>query len=135
MHVLVRLVTINLALWGHLLRWGLVRAGFWRSRLSPAQCFVLTREGLGTTVVKLGQGLSLHRELLPDDRVAALHKLHDRVAPFPAEQAAAEIEASCGRPVSQLFAGFGVRAQWLTRAAPRGLPEPPRARFVERVPT
>lgn len=106
MHVLVRLVVINLALWGQLLRWMLVRAGLSRERLSPAQRFALALERLGTTFVKLGQGLSLHRELLPDDYVAALHKLHDQVAPFPPAQAAEEVQASFGKPVNELFATF-----------------------------
>ena len=51
----------------------------------------------------MGQGLSLHRELLPDDYAAALQKLTDRVEPFSAAAVQAEIEASFGRPVGELF--------------------------------
>ncbi|MFZ5510031.1 MAG: ABC1 kinase family protein [Pseudomonadota bacterium] len=110
MHVAIRLVQINRALWGLLLWWGLVRIGLIRPRTAPAQRFAATLERLGTTFVKLGQGLSLHRELLPDDYVAALQKLHDRVEPFPFEQARAEVEASFGRPLGELFARFEPQA-------------------------
>ena len=106
MHVAIRLVQINRALWGLLLWWGLVRIGLLRPGTPPAQRFAATLEKLGTTFVKLGQGLSLHRELLPDDYVAALQKLHDRVAAFPFEQARAEVEASFGRPLTELFPHF-----------------------------
>lgn len=105
-HIVIRLVQINRALWGFLLWWSLVRVGLLSARTSPAQRFAVTLEQLGTTFVKLGQGLSLHRELLPDDYVAALQKLHDSVAAFPSEQAAAEVEASFGRPLTELFLHF-----------------------------
>lgn len=109
MHVVVRLLRVNLALWGHLARWAIVQAGWRRSALSPARCFALTLERLGTTFVKLGQGLSLHRELLPDDYVEALQKLQDHVEAFGADAARSEIEASFGRPVGELFASFEAR--------------------------
>lgn len=106
MHVLVRLLQVNLALWGYLGWWAGVSLGVWRARIHPAQRLAFTLERLGTTFVKIGQGLSLHRELLPDDYVAALQKLQDHVEPFDARAAQAEIEASFGRPVGQLFASF-----------------------------
>src|SRR5574340_1053904 len=105
MHVLIRLLQINVALWGYVLWWSVHCAG-----KAPALRFVATLEGLGTTFVKLGQGLALHRELLPDDYANVLEKLTDRVAPFPGEVAIAEIEASFGRPLAELFAEFGVHA-------------------------
>lgn len=106
MPVLIRLFRINVAHWGYLLWWSLSRSGMLRSGISPAQRFVATLERLGTTFVKLGQGLALHRELLPDQYVAALGKLHDRVEPFPGDLAKTEIEASFGRPLAELFAEF-----------------------------
>jgi len=102
----VRFIQIGLAAYGHLFWWALVRAGLWRSRLTPAQGFSRMLERLGTPFVKLGQGLSMHREFLPDDYVAALTGLQDRVAPFPGEQAVREIERSFGRGVDELFAQF-----------------------------
>lgn len=110
MHVVIRLLEINVALWGYLLWWGLVRARPLRSKTSPAQQFAATLERLGTTFVKLGQGLSLHRELLPDDYVSALQKLHDRVQPFAADVARAEIETSFGRPLVELFDEFDAQS-------------------------
>ena len=46
-----------------------------RSRLRPPQrlCLILAR--LGMTIVKLGQALSLRRDLLPEDYVTALQSL------------------------------------------------------------
>jgi len=75
-------------------------------RRTPAQQLSRTLERLGTTFVKLGQGLSLHRHLLPDAYVVALAGLQDRVAPFPGEVARSEVERAFGRPLSELFAEF-----------------------------
>lgn len=105
MHVLIRLVRVNLALWGYLLWWSLHPTG-----KASAQRLAATLERLGTTFVKLGQGLSLHRELLPDDYVTALQKLQDHVEPFPGELAITEIETSFSRPLAELFAEFDARA-------------------------
>jgi len=75
-----------------------------RSRLQSPQrfCFALAR--LGTTFIKFGQTLSLRRDILPDDYIAALQSLQDHIAPFPAREAIREIELGLGRPVKQLFA-------------------------------
>lgn len=74
-------------------------------RLLPARLRE-TLEGLGTTFVKLGQGLSLRRDVLPAGYREELEKLQSRVPPFPADQAVAAIEAAFGRPVEALFADF-----------------------------
>src|SRR6516225_7628685 len=75
-----------------------------RSRLQSPQrfCFALAR--LGTTFIKFGQALSLRRDILPDDYIAALQSLQDHIAPFPARDAIGEIERGLGRPVKELFA-------------------------------
>jgi ubiquinone biosynthesis protein len=65
-----------------------------------------TFERLGTTFVKFGQALSLHRDLLPDPYVEALQNLQDRVSPFPGELAIHEVEVGLGRPLAELFAEF-----------------------------
>ena len=82
----------------------------WRLSLrrhpTPARRFALLLENLGTSFVKLGQHLSLRRDLFPDEYLVELQKLQDRVAPFPAEEAIAAIERAFGKPPSQLFVRF-----------------------------
>ncbi len=66
----------------------------------------LAFEELGPVFVKFGQILSTRRDLLPDDMAESLKHLQDRVPPFPSAQARAIIEASLGKPVTELFAEF-----------------------------
>lgn len=106
MHVFARLVQVNVQLWRYLIWWGCLRIGLIRSKTTPAQRFTSTLENLGTTFVKLGQGLSLHREFLPDDFVIALQKLQDQVIPFQETIARTEVERSFGCDLSQLFSIF-----------------------------
>lgn len=106
MHVLVRLWQVNIALWGYLAWLGCVHTRLMRPSTPPPQRFAATLESLGTTFVKLGQGLSLHSELLPDEYIAALQKLQDHVAPFSGEWAREEVERSLNRPLSHVFAQF-----------------------------
>ncbi|HCY64702.1 MAG TPA: AarF/ABC1/UbiB kinase family protein [Oxalobacteraceae bacterium] len=106
MHVLVRLWQVNIALWGYLAWLSCVRARLIKPRLSPALRFAAMLESLGTTFVKLGQGLSLHSELLPDDYIAALQKLQDHVGPFSGDLAREEIARSLNLPLSHVFAQF-----------------------------
>jgi ubiquinone biosynthesis protein len=63
-------------------------------------------EALGPIFVKFGQVLSTRRDLLPLDIADELAKLQDRVPPFPAEGAAAEIEKGIGRKIPEVFAEF-----------------------------
>jgi len=63
-------------------------------------------EALGPIFVKFGQVLSTRRDLLPADLADELAKLQDRVPPFPAELAAAEVERAFGKPVGELFERF-----------------------------
>lgn len=106
MHVLARLYRINIVLWGYLVWWSCARARLIRPTIAPAQRFTATLERLGTTYVKLGQGLSLHSELLSDDTLSALQKLQGRVAPFPGAVAKTEIEKSLGHPLPEVFSKF-----------------------------
>lgn len=101
-----RLARINLALWGHFFWWLRVRLGLRRPEEPPARRLARVLEQLGTTFVKLGQGLSLHRDLLPDDYVAELQRLQDHVQPFDAALARREVERSFGKPISELFGSF-----------------------------
>ncbi len=63
-------------------------------------------ERLGPIFVKFGQVLSTRRDLLPEDIADELTKLQDAVPPFPAEQAAALVEAAFRRPLTDIFASF-----------------------------
>ncbi len=63
-------------------------------------------EALGPIFVKFGQVLSTRRDLVPADLADELAKLQDRVPPFPAELAAAEVERAFGKPVGELFERF-----------------------------
>ena len=65
-----------------------------------------TLVGLGTTFVKLGQGLSLRWDLLPAPYREALSRLHSDVPAFPADQARRIVEQAFGAPVDELFASF-----------------------------
>ena len=63
-------------------------------------------ETLGPIFVKFGQVLSTRRDLLPLDIADELAKLQDQVPPFPADEAAAEIEKGLGRKIEDVFAEF-----------------------------
>jgi ubiquinone biosynthesis protein len=65
-----------------------------------------TLERLGPTVVKMGQALSMRRDVLPDAYVIALHELQEQVAPFPEELARREIERGLAQPMDTLFDEF-----------------------------
>ncbi len=64
-------------------------------------------ESLGPIFVKFGQVLSTRRDLLPPDIANELALLQDRVPPFPADRAVAEIERGLEMPLEQAFAEFG----------------------------
>lgn len=101
-----RLFQIGFAVWAYLLGWLLIRLHLWRPAVTPAQRLCRTVQRLGTTFVKLGQGLSLHRDLLPDEYIRALQSLQDHVAPFPDAVARREVEQALGKPIAELFAEF-----------------------------
>ena len=63
-------------------------------------------ETLGPIFVKFGQVLSTRRDLLPLDVADELARLQDRVPPFEADLARAEIERGIGRPLEEVFLEF-----------------------------
>src|SRR3546814_13582625 len=65
-----------------------------------------TLVGLGTTFVKLGQGLSLRWDLLPAPYREALSRLHSDVPAFLAAQARRMLEKAFGAPVEELSTPF-----------------------------
>ncbi|HEY9036268.1 MAG TPA: ubiquinone biosynthesis regulatory protein kinase UbiB [Pseudomonadales bacterium] len=79
---------------------------FGEPRAARGERLRLALESLGPVFVKFGQALSTRRDLLPPDVADELAKLQDTVAPFPAEQSIAMIEAALGKPVDQLFRRF-----------------------------
>ena len=65
-----------------------------------------TLERLGTTFVKLGQGLSVRRDVLPAGYREELENLHSNAPPFDPALAVAAIEAAFGQPLAALFSEF-----------------------------
>ncbi len=101
-----RFFQISFSLWNYALWMLMVRLHILHPAEHPAQRLSRMLEKLGTTFVKLGQGMGLRRDLLPDEYIKALEGLQDRVAPFPGELAVQEITDSLGAPPDQLFAEF-----------------------------
>ena len=66
----------------------------------------MAMEEMGPTFVKLGQILATRPDLVPLSLVTELKRLEDRVPPFGAEEARAEIESELKKPVGELFASF-----------------------------
>ena len=65
-----------------------------------------TLEQLGTTFVKLGQGLSLRRDVLPPGYREELERLQSRVPAFAPDLAVRAIESAFKQPLDTLFASF-----------------------------
>ncbi|CAD5378631.1 Ubiquinone biosynthesis monooxygenase UbiB [Pseudomonas sp. OF001] len=101
-----RLFQIISTIGGYLFWWLLVHLHLRHQAITPAQHLRGTLEQLGTAFVKLGQGLSLHRDLLPEEYIQELQCLQDRVAPFANDVAVREVESALGRPIAELFAEF-----------------------------
>ena len=60
-------------------------------------------EALGPVFVKFGQLLSVRPDLVPEDIVAELAILQDRVPPVPWSDVAATLDRSYGKPHAQMF--------------------------------
>ena len=66
----------------------------------------LAFEELGPTLIKFGQALSTHADLLPADVIAELALLQDAVPPLPAGAAEQAIQQALGHTVDDLFSAF-----------------------------
>ena len=63
-------------------------------------------EELGVVFLKFGQVLALRRDLLPDEYIAELERLHDRLPPLDSETIRSTIEHELGGLLERLFAEF-----------------------------
>jgi ubiquinone biosynthesis protein len=73
---------------------------------TPGQSIRLALEDLGPIFIKFGQMLSTRQDLLPEDVIAELSKLQDKVPSFPSDAAQKTVEQSLKSPISVLFATF-----------------------------
>ncbi|MHB8528305.1 MAG: 2-polyprenylphenol 6-hydroxylase [Caulobacteraceae bacterium] len=73
---------------------------------SPGGRLARALEGMGPVAIKFGQFLSTRGDIIGPAFALDLARLKDRLAPFPAAAARAEVEAALGRPFESLFAGF-----------------------------
>ena len=64
-------------------------------------------EKLGPAYIKLGQMLATRPDVVGEHVACALEHLQDRLPPFSEAEARAEITRAFGKPVEQLFSGFG----------------------------
>ena len=72
----------------------------------PGERLASAFERLGPVGIKLGQFLSTRADILGAEFADDLSRLKDRLAPFPADEARAEVQAALGRPLSAVFATF-----------------------------
>ena len=80
---------------------------FWRNLSMPrGRRLRLALETLGPIFIKLGQALSTRPDLMPEDMIAELTLLQDRVPPFDSDLAVRQITAYLGAPPEELFAHF-----------------------------
>ncbi|MFN4123290.1 MAG: ABC1 kinase family protein [Flavobacteriales bacterium] len=91
----------------------ITRRGFWSKKPNikafDAERWKKLREALeilGPTYVKFGQVLSNRPGILPDELIAELSKLQDRVPPFPVSEVIKVIETDFGKPIDSLVTSF-----------------------------
>ena len=76
-----------------------------RDNIRP-EILVQTLHDLGTTYIKLGQALSMRRDLLPDAYCDALDTLTDSEPPIPVAEIRSVLVADLGADAGELFASF-----------------------------
>src|SRR5262249_4933220 len=101
--------------------------------LRPGERLAAALGDLGPASIKRGQMLPPRPDMLGEQMAAALSRLQDRLAPFPAAEARATIAAELGRPVGELFDSFDDRpvsaasiaqVHFATTAADDAAPDP-----------
>ena len=73
----------------------------------PGERLARSLERMGPVAIKLGQLLSTRADIFGRAFAEDLSRLKDRLEPFDAALARAEVELSLGRPVESLFTAFG----------------------------
>lgn len=73
---------------------------------TPAVRFARLLGSLGPTFIKLGQILSMRKDLLPAEYIEALETLQDRAPVLPFDTVRNAIETGLGAPLEDLFSGF-----------------------------
>lgn len=76
-----------------------------RNRSAPER-FTAMLSSLGPTYIKLGQILSMRRDLFPPDWIEALESLQDDAPKVPFEAIREQVERSLGKKLEELFASF-----------------------------
>jgi len=79
---------------------------FRKKQFSRGVALRKTLEELGPIFIKFGQALSTRPDLLPDDMIAELSKLQDKVPPFASDKALAMVEEAFGQSAFDVFADF-----------------------------
>lgn len=95
---LKRLFGIGFAVSAYLVWWLMIRLCLWHSPVTLAQRLHHTFEQLGATFVKLGQGLSLHHDLLPDEYIRDCRVCRIRLHPFLARLCGEKWKMRWGNP-------------------------------------
>jgi ubiquinone biosynthesis protein len=79
---------------------------FRKKTLSRGEALRLSLEQLGPLFIKFGQALATRPDILPDDIMLELCKLHDQVPPFASAEALSIIEMTYGQSAWEVFANF-----------------------------
>lgn len=75
-------------------------------RIGLGERVKLVLQDLGPSFVKLGQILSTRPDVVPEDIIASLEDLQDRVPPVPFEELEREVVAELGAPIADIFEAF-----------------------------
>lgn len=73
----------------------------------PGERLALALVELGPVAIKMGQLMSTRADIFGAAFAEDLSRLKDRLAPFPAEMARAQVEAALGAPLDSQFSEFG----------------------------
>ncbi|CAM9138698.1 unnamed protein product [Ectocarpus sp. 12 AP-2014] len=78
-------------------------SGWEKNMDSRATEFVEFVQGAGPAFIKIGQGVSIRPDILPEPYLKELSKLQDRVKPFDSGDARRILEQQLGKPLREIF--------------------------------